>query len=199
MKQNQSEIDDIFSSKMVTSNVIEWTENDVIQWLRQNGEIASVTFIRAERLDGKSLLALTEDDIRDLRLKYHSLRLGDWKHFWIAVRGLQKENHFNLVQLGLIESIPTPTASTSTNAPLSHHQSPHHHHHHHHMLHHCSCCSDISSHDMDRISPPLSIDGRATSIQPEVFKAMISLGEYNKLFVVSFISNECLVNVDASF
>lgn len=178
------------NSKMSTLNVVHWTESDVIMWLKQIDEIVSLSFIREERLDGKSLLALTEDDIRDLKTKYHSLRLGDWKHFWIAIRGLQKENYANLVNLGLMEM------STSGGAYSSHtHQlNSSHHHHHHHNHHHCSCCSDISGvHDMERISPPLSIDGCATSIPPEIFKTMISLGECssvahratNQLFILS--------------
>lgn len=44
-----------------------------------------------------------------------------------------------------------------------------HHHHHHHVTMH--------GHDLERVSPPLSVDGCATSIQPEFFKTFISLGE----------------------
>lgn len=166
-------------------NILTWTKRDVLDFVNreQIHDIELERCIVDERIDGKSLLALTESDIRDLKLKY-SLRLGDLKHFWIAVRQLQKENHSNLVNLGLVEQAPTfsGAASTTTAGYIGHvvHPShPHHHqqqHHHHH--HHFSCCSDISGyHDMERISPPLSIDGRATSIKPEIFKTMISLGE----------------------
>lgn len=179
MDKNKSEFDDPSAdsnSKMSTLNVVHWTESDVIMWLKQIDEIVSLSFIREERLDGKSLLALTEDDIRDLKTKYRSLRLGDWKHFWIAVRGLQKENYANLVNLGLIDMSSGAVFSPHTH-PMN--ASPQHHHHHHHNHHHCSCCSDISGmHDMERVSPPLSIDGCATSIPPEIFKTMISLGEF---------------------
>lgn len=174
------------NTKMSTLNVVHWTESDVIVWLRQIDEIVSLSFIREERLDGKSLLALTEDDIRDLKTKYHSLRLGDWKHFWIAVRGLQKENYANLVNLGLIEVNNVVGANAYGSQAHSLHSSPLHHHHHHHS-HHCSCCSDISGmHDMERISPPLSIDGCATSIPPELFKTMISLGKFRSAFRILF-------------
>lgn len=151
-----------------TLNVLNWTEDDIIQYLKRE-QICDIKFlqcVRDECIDGKSSLALSERDIRDLKLKYTYLRLGDLKHFWIAVRQLQKENHTNLVNLGLIES---------SFGYGSHSQSHNHAHHHH---HHFSCCSDISGfHDMERISPPLSIDGRATSIKPEIFKTMISLGK----------------------
>lgn len=155
-------------------NVINWTESDVAQWLHRERVYAKefVRCIHQEGVDGKSLLVLSEADIRDLKLKYTSLRLGDLKHFWIIVRQLQKENHANLINLGLVE----PAYQMANVYTQQHSHSSHHNHHHHH--HHCSCCSDISgTHDIERISPPLSIDGRATSIKPEIFKTMISLGK----------------------
>lgn len=155
-----------------TLNVLNWTEDNVAQYLKRE-QISDIKFLQCihdERVDGKSILALSERDIRDLKLKYSNLRLGDLKHFWIAVRQLQKENQTNLVNLGLVEQPQTAFGGYVN----QHHQQQHSHHHHHHF----SCCSDISGfHDMERISPPLSIDGRATSIKPEIFKTMISLGE----------------------
>lgn len=199
MEKNNGEFSDAHSNinsknnnKMSTLNVVHWTESDVIKWLRQIDEIVSLSFIREERLDGKSLLALTEDDIRDLKTKYHSLRLGDWKHFWIAIRGLQKENYANLINLGLVE-MNSGTDRGGGNGGYSPHTNPlhssqQHHHHHHHNHHHCSCCSDFSGiHDMERISPPLSIDGCATSIPPEIFKTMISLGKKNSILLIWYI------------
>lgn len=50
---------------------------------------------------------------------------------------------------------------------------PQHHHHHHH-----------NSQDIERISPPMSVDGRATSIQPEYFKTFIGLGEWRRRFAL---------------
>lgn len=175
------------NGQMSTLNVVHWTENDVIIWLKQIDELATFAFVREERLDGKSLLAVTEDDVRDLKGKYAKMRLGDWKRFWIAVRGLQKENYANLVNLGLIDATSPPNGVHQFNSHLPHihqHHSPQHNHHHHHHHHqqqhnqHCSCCSDFGGlHDLDRISPPLSIDGQATSIPPEIFKTVISMGE----------------------
>lgn len=161
-----------------TLNVINWTENDVIKWLERERICDSrfLKYIQDEGVDGKSLLTLNETDIRDLKLKYSSLRLGDLKHFWIIVRQMQKENHANLVNLGLVETTTT-FPITGVYNHQQHSNNSHHHHHSSHHHHHCSCCSDISGmHDIERISPPLSIDGRATSIQPEIFKTMISLG-----------------------
>lgn len=157
-------------------NVLNWTEEDVIQYLKRE-EISDTLIldcIVAERIDGKSLLALSERDIHDLNQKYSQLRLGDLKHVWIAVRQLQRENQTNLVNLGLVEPVLGVGYVNHTN----HNHAHHHHHHHHHQQQQFSCCSDISGyHDMERISPPLSVDGMATSIKPEIFKTMISLGE----------------------
>lgn len=164
-----------------TLNVLNWTVDHVVEYLKGE-QITDHIFlerIRCEGVDGKSLLALTERDIHDLKVKYSMVRLGDLKHFWIAVRQLQKENLTNLVNLGLIEpSYGAPAGYVNhTNANHTNHTN-HHHQPHHHMHHQISCCTDINGfHDMERISPPLSVDGRATSIKPEIFKTMISLGE----------------------
>lgn len=190
MEKNGREFTEKFPiNKMSTLNVLNWTEDDVIQWLKceQIDESITMRCIREQRLDGKSLLAVTETDIRDLKIKYKWLRLGDLKHFWIAIRLLQKENHVNLVNLGLVESNFVAATSTGGYSNPSHHShsSPTLHHH-------CSCCSDISGmHDMDRISPPLSIDGRATSIQPEIFKTIISLGN-SQLHTTSLKYFQCV-------
>lgn len=166
-----------------TLNVLNWTEDNVFQYLRRE-QITDPNFldcIRKEFIDGKSLLALSERDIRDLKLKYSRLRLGDLKHFWIAVRQLQKENHTNLVNLGLVDTTFGGYISNQQQQQQTHNHGHHHHHH------HFSCCSDISGfHDMERISPPLSVDGRATSIKPEIFKTMISLGESHTQYATEF-------------
>lgn len=150
-------------------NVVNWTEKDVQQWAKceQINDAILTRCIIGEGMDGKCLLALNESDVRDLSLQYQ-IRMGHSKHFWISVRQLQRQNHASLVNLGLIDS----------NVSIGGFHQHHHHHQSHLHHHHCSGCSDIVAlQDMERVSPPLSIDGRATSIQPEVFKAMISLGK----------------------
>lgn len=154
---------------MGETNVVNWTEKDVQQWAKreQVDDTILVLCIIGEGMDGRCLLALNESDVRDLGVR-HNLRLGHTKHFWISVRLLQRENHNSLVNLGLLDN----------NVSIGgFHQ---HHHHHQSHIHHCSDCSDITAtmQDMERVSPPLSIDGRATSIKPEVSKAMISLGNF---------------------
>lgn len=167
---------------MGDTNVVNWTEKDVQQWAKreQIDDTILKRCIIGEGLDGKCMLALNESDVRDL-CERHNLRMGHSKHFWIATRLLQRENHTSLVNLGLVEN---HHQHHQQNVAIGgfHHQSHMHHHH-----HHCSGCSDITMHDMERISPPLSIDGRASSIQPEVFKAMISLGKLTLLMLASIL------------
>lgn len=153
------------------TNAINWTLSDVEKWCKreQIDDRVSKQLLLGEGVDGKCLLALNETDIRDFKLKYDWLRLGDLKHLWISVRLLQKENHVNLVNLGLIENYGNCLIGGYANQLSQHHQLSHQHHH-------CSGCSDYMQ-DIERSSPPLSIDGRATSIKPEIFKTMISLGK----------------------
>lgn len=176
-----------------TSNVLNWTVDDVIVHLKNDQILACesefLDLIKDDRIDGKSVLALNETDIRDFKLKY-SLRLGAMKHFWIVARQLQKQNHMNLVNLGLVETTALGTNYMNLQQHChinhSHHANNQHHHH-------CSYCSDISGfHDMERISPPLSVDGRATSIKPEIFKTMISLGMWKIQRNGEHIDNCCL-------
>lgn len=182
-----------------TSSVLTWTSEQSVEWCSRMHLSRTVsTCVQHEDLDGKCLLALTEADIRDLRDKYnYDLRISDIKRFLLAVRSLQHENASELAELGLdavsfapsaITLCPSATHASSANvhnpsSHLSHHGSGsalfHHQsiscesghnlsqHPHHHQQHH----------DYDRVSPPLSVDGRATSIQPEFFKTTISLGE----------------------
>lgn len=153
---------------MGETNVVNWTEKDVQLWAkREQVDDTILVLCIGEGMDGRCLLALNESDVRDLGIR-HNLRLGHTKHFWISVRLLQRDNHNSLVNLGLLDN----------NVSIGgFHQ---HHHHHQSHIHHCSDCSDITAtmQDMERVSPPLSIDGRATSIKPEVSKAMISLGNF---------------------
>ena len=57
-------------------NVLTWTKSDVIDFINreQINDIELEGCLFAECIDGKSLLALTESDIRDLKLKYSPLK-----------------------------------------------------------------------------------------------------------------------------
>lgn len=173
------------------SDIVNWTCDDVIKYIKDNQIDDSVLLntLRLQKIDGKTVLALNETDIRDIRLLSSHIHLGDVKRLWILVRQLQRDNTTSMTNLGLIER--DNSCSGSGGSPYNYsqhsHQSSHHHHHHHHQQQHqhqqhqqqfhgACCFLDSCGHpDFERTSPPLSVDGRATSIKPEFFKTMISL------------------------
>nr|XP_029735498.1 sphingomyelin synthase-related 1-like [Aedes albopictus]XP_029735523.1 LOW QUALITY PROTEIN: sphingomyelin synthase-related 1 [Aedes albopictus] len=170
-------------------NVIQWTRENVAEWARKeclNRKI--VECIVKEDIDGKCLLTLCENDIKSLREKYaYGLTLGDMKRFWFSVRLVQKQNVTTLAYLGMLP--------TNGGEGLGHHPHHHPHHHHHSLLSSLGtsyASADINFSEIERISPPMSIDGRATCIQPEFFKTMISLGY---AFLVTWITAFVMVVV----
>lgn len=168
--------------------VINWTRENVAEWARKeclNRKI--VDCIQKEDIDGKSLLTLSENDIKSLRENYaYALTLGDIKRFWFAVRLVQRQNVTTLAYLGML-----PAGGSNG----SHSMESSHHHHHHPLLSSLGtsyASADINFSEIERISPPMSIDGRATCIQPEFFKTMISLGY---AFLVTWITAFVMVVV----
>lgn len=140
--------------------VVNWTNIQVAKWAKSENLSSTIEeLIIGEDIDGKCILCLEERDIHTFREKYsYNLKFGDIKRFWISVRLLQRD-HQNLVNLfGLQDSGHTP------------------------QLHDIVHLNDIDTNS--RISPPLSIDGRATTIQPELFKTFISLGKLIMQFLL---------------
>ncbi|XP_053684231.1 ceramide phosphoethanolamine synthase-like [Sabethes cyaneus] len=165
-------------------SVINWTRENVAEWARKeclNRKI--IECIVKEDIDGKCLLTLCENDIKSLREKYaYALTLGDMKRFWFSVRLVQKQNITTLAYLGILPG----GGSDALGAPNSHHHS---------LLSSMGtsyASADINFSEIERISPPMSIDGRATCIQPEFFKTMISLGY---AFLVTWITAFVMVVV----
>nr|XP_006630320.1 PREDICTED: sphingomyelin synthase-related protein 1 [Lepisosteus oculatus] len=76
-----------------------WTTKHVARWLREEGFSDYVDLLcNRHRLDGTSLLSLTEYDLRSppLELKV----LGDIKRLMVSIRKLQKQNSEVLEELG---------------------------------------------------------------------------------------------------
>lgn len=145
-------------------NTVEWNNVDVVEWGKKLGFSTEILQIfRDENVCGQSLLCLTEQDIISLKtvFNYHNLKLGDIKRIWSAVRQVQRANGH--------QTITYLTESSYL------HQGPHHHHPA--MLHHDST-GQFSDCLTDRLTPPCSIDGRA-SCKPEFFKTIVSLGKCN--------------------
>uniref|UniRef100_A0A182NMI2 SAM domain-containing protein n=1 Tax=Anopheles dirus TaxID=7168 RepID=A0A182NMI2_9DIPT len=185
--------------------VLSWTCENVSDWARKEGlSRRIIEWIAREDVDGRCLLAITEQDVHDLPQHCASkLRFGDIKRFWFATRLLQRQHlatvgggHLGLAGLWTPDyslnghDIPGhhPLHHPGPGGPPHHHPaaaSLHHHQQHHHQQHHqASLLSSMgtsygsvgySYSDLERISPPMSIDGCATCIQPEFFKTMISL------------------------
>ncbi|XP_063698896.1 ceramide phosphoethanolamine synthase-like isoform X2 [Culicoides brevitarsis] len=163
--------------KMSELPVIQWKNVDVLEWGKKLGFSAEILQIfRDENVCGQALLCLTEQDIVSLKtvFNYHNLKLGDIKRIWSAVKQLQRANG--------------QTISYLTESTYLHHVAGHHHHGS--ILHHDST-GQFSDCLTDRITPPCSIDGRA-SCKPEFFKTIVSLGY---AFLVTWITAFVMVVV----
>lgn len=169
--------------------VINWTRENVAEWARKEGLNRKIfDLIVKEEIDGKALLTLSENDIKSLRENYaYALTLGDIKRFWFSVRLVQRQNVTTLAYLGMLPLGGNGSHTIDSGVPG--------HHHHHPLLSSLGtsyASADINFSEIERISPPMSIDGRATCIQPEFFKTMISLGY---AFLVTWITAFVMVVV----
>ncbi len=84
----------------MAGSVRHWTPKHVGRWLREEGFCDYVDLLcNKHRLDGSSLLTLSEYDLRSppLELKV----LGDIKRLMVSLRKLQKQNTDVLEELGL--------------------------------------------------------------------------------------------------
>uniref|UniRef100_H2M0M3 Sphingomyelin synthase-related protein 1 n=1 Tax=Oryzias latipes TaxID=8090 RepID=H2M0M3_ORYLA len=85
-----------------------WSCNQVAQWLQDEGFGQYVELLCTQhRLDGLSLLALTEVDLRGPPLSLSVL--GDIKRLTLALHRLQRRNHDQLEELGLRPSDSIPS------------------------------------------------------------------------------------------
>lgn len=95
---------------MTQQSVRRWTPKHVAKWLKEEGFCDYVDLLcNKHRLDGTSLLALSEYDLRSppLELKV----LGDIKRLMVSIRKLQKQNLDVLEELGLPFDGHSPTGS----------------------------------------------------------------------------------------
>lgn len=134
-------------------SIIEWTSSDIKVYLRKEGITEETLNLLCDehKVDGKCLLTLTECDFKSYPLE--TIKLRDRKHLFIIVKNLQRENHSYLIQLGMLE-VPS----------IAIYSPPHRH----------EVSDYCESERYDRITPPLSEDGRAYKLQPEIGKAFLS-------------------------
>ena len=76
-------------------DVHQWTCKDVGLWLKGNGfDDYMYLFNNEHKIDGKALLVLNEDDLRNPPLELNIL--GDIKRLWLAISTLQQRNNASL-------------------------------------------------------------------------------------------------------
>lgn len=101
-------------------SVSAWSCKQVAQWLQEEGFGEYVELLCTQhRLDGPSLLALTEADLRGPPLGLTVL--GDIKRLTIALRRLQRQNQAQLEELGLrpADSLPAGLSLGATGVEWS--------------------------------------------------------------------------------
>lgn len=150
---------------------MEWTINDTADWLANEGFDARVIKMLCydNGLDGKCLLALNDSDFHEEPL--NKLLLRDRKCLLISVKLLQRENQNILADLGLLELPQVALCSP---------------HHNYIRADCCECC------ESERISPPISEDGRVQKLPPEIWKAFLS---FCYLVIVTWITAFVMVIV----
>ena len=94
------------------NSVAVWSCKQVAQWLQEEGFGEYVELLCSQhRLDGPSLLALTEADLRGPPLGLNVL--GDIKRLTMALRRLRRQNQAELEELGLQHSDSLPSGLSS--------------------------------------------------------------------------------------
>ncbi|XP_065164684.1 ceramide phosphoethanolamine synthase isoform X1 [Atheta coriaria] len=139
-----------------TTAVIEWTHEDVFQWLEQlELSECSRKDLQSQRLDGRCLLAINDADFR--LSPVDQLGLADRKRLYLAVKSLQRDNLSAMVQLGLApcenKFHPVAVHAVSYGGAMK---------------------TDSEYCESERVSPPVSEDGRVTRLKPEMGKAFLS-------------------------
>ena len=94
-------------AKMESKNVMDWSVEDVISWLKDSGyrdHYISQCF-ENHKIDGKALLTLKEDDLKAMDIGV----VGEIKRLNISIKQLQRENMPLLLELGYFELFSTQT------------------------------------------------------------------------------------------
>lgn len=148
------------------NQVLLWTVHDVVSWAESEKlSECVIECLKQEQIDGCVLIHLTENDIRDLRYKLHyGFKFSDIKKLSLATKKL-------------INSSSSAAAASANVCPCHHYPQTNYGS----CIHSGDLMMHLNANDYDnRSSPPLSINGRATSVPPELFKTAVSLGELNE-------------------
>lgn len=147
------------------NQVLLWNVDEVVVWAKlEKLSNAVIECILEEQIDGCCLVHLSENDIRDFRYKLqYAIKFSDIKKLSLATKKLINNN---------------AAATTSNVCPCHHYPQTSYGN----CIHSGDLMMHLNANDYDnRSSPPLSINGRATSVPPELFKTAVSLGELSKL------------------
>lgn len=179
-------------------HVLEWSTDEVAEWLESKGHREYVNLLCNDHsIDGKALLLLTEQDLRSPPLNIQVL--GDVKRLALDIRQLKMENMQTLMDHGY-----DPTTLLYVSNSFSYlQQNPHGYHqksefdqYSSYRQHSTETFTSDVEHNLlqhhHHQSNTSSEDGRATTLRPEICKALIALAY---LFVVTWITAFVMVIV----
>ncbi len=158
----------------MNENILDWDVEKTVKFFEaQEFYFPEVikNLINKERIDGKTLLLLSEKDLEELKTKY-GIILGDIKKITLIVHNFQSINRNCLIYLGLIDNKANNVINSLVNqSALQNYDA-----------NNIVTEKNRQQFTFGRISPSDSEQSSETklSIQPEFFKTVVSLGEWKK-------------------
>lgn len=101
------------NANMPLKNVIEWTPNDVVAWLKETGHAEYANLFYKHEIDGKVLLMLKEEDLKSDIMNIN--KIGAIKKIYLAIKQLQRDNVAVLFDLGYMDLFASSNFYTHQN------------------------------------------------------------------------------------
>lgn len=98
---------------MSLKNIVEWTPDDVADWLERNGFEECIDLFCQHEIDGKVLLTLKEEDLKSEIMKIK--KIGVIKKLYLAIKQLQRDNVAVLFDLGCVDLFSSSNFYTPQN------------------------------------------------------------------------------------
>ncbi|XP_014251083.1 sphingomyelin synthase-related protein 1-like [Cimex lectularius] len=165
------------------ADVINWTADDVSGWLSNKGFTKYSGIFKDNKIDGKALLLIDENDLKSPPLNIKIL--GDVKRLNLDIKQLKVESSQTLIDSGY----DPQTLLHGTSSKLFH---TYYHQRFEDPIHFRYCNSDSLIDDRHVHSSRSSEDSHATTLRPELWKAFIAL---TYCFVVTWITAFVMVIV----
>lgn len=171
-------------SSIPSLHVLDWSNEDVGEWLVKRGHGKYISLFKQHIIDGKALLLMNESDLRSPPLEIQCL--GDVKRLSWDIRQLKMESRQSLIEHGFDPSnllfLPRLHSSGVIKSDVDQLLSQYR-----------SGCTDMPNSEYEYPhSNPSSEDGHASQLRPEMWKALIAL---TYLFVVTWITAFVMVIV----